>query len=252
MSKTFDCFTFFNELDLLEIRLNILDKDVDFFVICESTETFQGNPKPLYYELNKERFAKWKDKIIHIVSPVGDFYDSFERARYQKEYIINYLDFFCKCEDDDVIYFGDLDEIWKPQIVDGKVYKLRQLNYCYYFNNRSSEDWRGTIVGRVKNIKEKGLNWHRANPENILQDGGWHFTNMGGAEQIRKKLEAYDHKEFNFDHIKEDLENKIYYNEDYVGRAVDWQGKPFAFWSEEVDLPQFIKDNRDKYVLYFR
>lgn len=65
--KIYDVFTFFNELDLLEIRLNILDPYVDYFVIVEATETFSGYPKPLYYEENKERFKKWKDKIIHYV-----------------------------------------------------------------------------------------------------------------------------------------------------------------------------------------
>ena len=58
---------FYNELDLLEIRLNILDSVVDKFVIVEATETFMGQPKPLYYEENKERFVKWKDKIVHYV-----------------------------------------------------------------------------------------------------------------------------------------------------------------------------------------
>ena len=63
----YDCFSFFNELDLLEIRLNTLDSVVDKFVIVESTLTHTGNPKPLYYAENKKRFEKFKDKIIHII-----------------------------------------------------------------------------------------------------------------------------------------------------------------------------------------
>ena len=59
----YDCFTFFNELDLLEIRLNILDEYTDYFVIGESYETFSGLKKPLYYYENRERFEKWNDKI---------------------------------------------------------------------------------------------------------------------------------------------------------------------------------------------
>ncbi len=61
----YDVFRFFNELDLLELRLNILDAHVDYFVLVEATKTFSGLDKPLYYQENKERFAKWNHKIIH-------------------------------------------------------------------------------------------------------------------------------------------------------------------------------------------
>ena len=61
----YDIFTFNNELDMLEIRLNVLNDYVDYFVIVESTETFSGVPKPLYYELNKNRFSEFHHKIIH-------------------------------------------------------------------------------------------------------------------------------------------------------------------------------------------
>ena len=63
----YDCFQFFNELDILKIRLNVLSPVVDKFVISEATETFSGLPKPLYYEENKEMFREFEDKIIHQV-----------------------------------------------------------------------------------------------------------------------------------------------------------------------------------------
>ena len=81
----YDCFTFFNELDLLEIRLNILDEHVDYFVLAECTETFSGIEKPLYYEENKERFSKWSHKIIHHINEKIQAPDPFQRAHYQKE-----------------------------------------------------------------------------------------------------------------------------------------------------------------------
>ncbi|HZX73462.1 MAG TPA: hypothetical protein VFE57_03515, partial [Cyclobacteriaceae bacterium] len=62
-----DCFTFFNELDLLEIRLNILNETVDRFVLVEATRTFQNNPKPLYFNENKKRFEAFLPKITHII-----------------------------------------------------------------------------------------------------------------------------------------------------------------------------------------
>ena len=66
--KKYDIFTFFNELELLEIRLNILNDYVDYFVLIECTETFSGLKKPLYYNENKNMFERWGHKIIHIVN----------------------------------------------------------------------------------------------------------------------------------------------------------------------------------------
>ena len=70
-TKIYDIFTFFNELELLEIRLNILDKYVDYFVLVEATETFSGKPKKLYYEENKHLFKKFEHKIIHHITKIG-------------------------------------------------------------------------------------------------------------------------------------------------------------------------------------
>ena len=62
--KIYDCFIFFNELDLLEIRLKTLEKVVDYFLLVEATKTHRGQDKPLYFNENKERFKKWEKKII--------------------------------------------------------------------------------------------------------------------------------------------------------------------------------------------
>lgn len=247
---TYDCFTFFNELDLLEIRFNILDQYVDHFVLCESFQTFSGKSKPLYYEENKARFEKWNHKIIHLIAPAGEFGNSFDRAAFQKEYLKNGLK---DAKDDDIVFFGDLDEIWiSPIEFASRVYNLKQLNYCYYLNNRSSEQWVGTIVGPWEVVKAKSFNHWRANHENELDNGGWHFTNAGGPDQIRKKLEAYDHVEFDRSDIKESIEEKIANGEDYVGRRTDWQGKPFEFWLDETDLPEYIKNNKLRYEHLFK
>lgn len=233
----YDCFMYNGEKDILDIRMNILDKYVDYFVIGEARETFSGIPKPLYWNNNNPR-------VIHIVVPDTKTDNAFERAAFQKDYIRNALK---DCKPEDTIYYGDVDEIWKPQKEEGK---LRQINYCYFLNNRSSEVWEGTNVFKYKNIKN--LNEIRADHSNILEDGGWHFTNMGGPDFIRRKLEAYDHQEFNNDAVKSSLEAKIEAGEDYVGRSVDWQGKPFYYWFDEIDLPSYILDNKEKYAHLFK
>ncbi len=266
--KVYDTFSFFNELDLLEIRLSILDPHVDFFVIAESPETFSGKPKPLYYAENKERFAKWHHKIIHHV--VDDYpkdpelkaladahaditagLTHFHRAFYQKESIKRAL-LQAGAKDEDIVYYGDVDEIWKPQKVSDKTYKLRQLGYSYFLNNRSSEDWRGTVVTKYKNIKNSCLNDLRAKPTKFLDNGGWHFTNLGGAEAVISKLEAYDHQEYNTPEIKARIVEQIKNNKDFIGRALDYQGKEFKFWIDEKDLPEYLLKNKEKYKKYFK
>lgn len=247
---TYDCFTFFNELDLLEMRFSILDEYVDHFILVESPETFSGKPKPLYYAENKERFAKWNHKIIHIVMPHVETNFAFDRHYACYESIEKEL--MIRCAPEDIVYCSDLDEFWKPKEIDDKIYSLRQLNYCYFLNNRSSEEWVGTLVTRAKNIYVGYNKLHRTKKEFILDDGGWHFTNMGGPNQIRYKLESYDHTEFNDEFIKEDIEYRMENNEDFIGRPTDWLGRPFVFTVDATDLPRYIIDNKQKYVAYFK
>src|SRR3989344_1716902 len=84
-AKIYDCFTFFNELDLLDLKLHELADHVDKFVIVESTVTFQGNPKPLYFQENKQRFAPFLDKIIHVVvSDTPTEGSAWDREHYQR------------------------------------------------------------------------------------------------------------------------------------------------------------------------
>ena len=237
----YDCFTYNNEKDILDIRMAILDPYVDYFVICESHQTFSGKPKPIYYTGNNP-------KVIHIIAPNIETDNAFERAGFQKDYIRTAL---TKCKDDDIIYFGDVDEIWKPQDIGDDVYNLQQFNYCYYLNNRSSEKWVGTIVSKYKNIKDNDLNYLRANHIHELKDGGWHFTNMGGYDKIIEKLEAYDHQEFNTEEVKARIKDRINNGEDYVGRKYDWLGNPFKFTVDMSGLPNYLIENKEKWSKLF-
>lgn len=254
----YDCFTFNGEYDLLEIRLNVLGNVVDYFVIVEGTETFSGKWKPLYWsERDTDRFAEWEDKVIYVVvqgyrddevdNLITDEFNldlPFFRAFYQKECIRKGL---AEAKDEDVIYYGDIDEIWTPQTVDDKVYNLEQLNYCYYLNNRSSEKWVGTIVGKWGTVKTKTFKHWRATHTNVLPNGGWHFTSMGGVESVRRKLDSYDHQEFNTSQNQSLLEERIKNGEDYLGRAYDWLGTPFTYTLDESQLPEYLLENKARY-----
>lgn len=249
-NKIWDTFTFFNELDLLELRLNILDEHVDFFVLSESSETFSGHPKPLYYQENRVRFAKWSHKIINLTNGTQETNDPFARAAYQKDMVRAVLQ--TRAKDDDIVYFGDLDEIWTPQdIQDDRVYNLKQLNYSYYLNNYSTEEWVGTIVGKWKTVKTNTVNHWRALHTYVRENGGWHFTNMGGVEQMIKKVEAYDHANEVLPVLSQyedyGFQERMDKGYDYLGRPTDYQGKPFKFYVDESGWPQYLKDNKEKY-----
>lgn len=152
MRKIYDCFIFFNELDLLELRLNILDPYVDYFVICEASVTHSGSPKSFIFDENKERYSKFLHKIIHLKisdipndfsnlstpdsTPdgkcVNDIHNFINRTNlFDKENINHYSygrDFFQKeslrrglidCDDNDIIILSDCDEIPNPEIIEG-------------------------------------------------------------------------------------------------------------------------------------
>lgn len=261
----FDTTIYNGEADLLEIRFNILSPYVDKFVIVEGTETFSGKFKPLYWAERDERFSEWEDKVIYVV--VKGYRDDevdnlvtdefklelpFFRAFYQKECIRKGLS---EAKDEDIVIYGDIDEVINPDILErvkfgyqlDKVYNLEQLNYCYYLNNRSSEKWIGTIVGRWGDVKTKTFKHWRATHTNVLPNGGWHFTSIGGVDSVRHKLDSYDHQEFNTLDTQNLLEERINRGEDYLGRTHDWLGVPFSYHIDETELPQYLLENRERY-----
>lgn len=105
----YDCFTFFNELELLEVRLHELSGVVDKFVLVEATQTFTGRPKPLYYAENRERFSRFHEQIIHVIvddSPKSD--NPWTIEHFQRNCIARGL---TQCRPDDWIMVSDADEI---------------------------------------------------------------------------------------------------------------------------------------------
>jgi beta-1,4-mannosyl-glycoprotein beta-1,4-N-acetylglucosaminyltransferase len=274
LSKKYDTFIFFNELDLLEIRLNILNEFVDYFVLVEATHTFTGNKKPLYYNENKNKFKDFNDKIIHII--VDDLPNSFEelsnrsgdeldksiwydclttpnvpkgevhwlREFYQKEQIKKAL---INLKENDFVFISDLDEIWDPNISinldSNDIFRLNQKVYTYYLNNRSSENWYGTIGTKYKNIKNYSINHIRTpnrNNYSIVNNAGWHFTFQGGSENIKNKIESYGHQELNTESIKSLINTRINQNTDVFGR-------PHNLWVEYEFLPKYILNNKEKF-----
>jgi beta-1,4-mannosyl-glycoprotein beta-1,4-N-acetylglucosaminyltransferase len=215
--KIIDCFTFFNELDLLEFRLKLLDPFVDHFVIAESNLTHAGKEKPYYYRDNAQRFAAWKNKILYLplqqdaqglLFETKDHYDpaaaSWKLENEQRNALRAAIDLGSR---EDLFMVGDLDEIPDPV-------KLRSLSHLskpatcsqlfhYYFMNcqNMGEErwWKGTILARggdfqeysPQELRDKRHDWP------AIKKAGWHFSYLGGLEKIRQKIHSFAHTEFN-------------------------------------------------------
>ena len=261
--KIYDSFLFFNELDLLDIRLNLLNDVVDKFVILESTITFSGKTKKLFFNENKQLFEKFSDKIIHIIvddtpedfnnlsftSNTSNIKDALKnktlkhlnestgwnrnnaneaqwgREIYQRESITNG---FLNCDDNDLIIVSDVDEIPNPaellKIKDSgqsDVFEFRQNMFFYNINTLKERGWSGPKIAHWSVIKENSLNILRQNKltNNVVENGGWHLSFMGGENRIKDKLEAYSHQEYNNNHIKENLTRNIQTNNDLFFRG---------------------------------
>jgi beta-1,4-mannosyl-glycoprotein beta-1,4-N-acetylglucosaminyltransferase len=247
VNKIYDCFNFFNELDILEIRLNELYDIVDYFVIVESSITHSGENKPFYFEENKNRFSKFLDKIINfkIIDTPNDFInltptDDNELIKIN-EYIINQTnrfnrysqpdygrDFFQKesvrralinCEDNDLILISDADEIPNQQILkniknldlENTIYSLNQTMYCYYLNYLKQNDWYGTKMGLYKNIKKYSFNEIRGDVSlsTKINNGGWHFSFQGGLKMVTKKLLSYSARDMVNPYVLSSIEKNM-------------------------------------------
>lgn len=209
-AKIYDCFPFFNELELLDIRLNELYNYVDKFVLVEWTETHRGNPKPLYYEENKERYHKFSDKIIHIVLTEHiEAENPWTRENFQRQQIMRGLS---ECQPDDIVMISDLDEIVRATSLSSIVRLLQvekkeaigcaQTMYRFFLNVRDPAIWYGTVVTTYGYIMNGHSNltqvrlahqWTKSYP--IVPNSGWHFTWMGGLDRVIQKMESFAHRE---------------------------------------------------------
>ena len=268
----YDCFQFFNELDILKIRLNVLNDIVDRFVISEATETFSGIKKPLYYEENKEMFAEFADKIIHVVvedTPEGG---THERDTFQKNAVTRGL---AGCTDDDVIIFSDLDEIPNPDKIreilgnfrENRIYHFAQrLFYCYLnmeevsgnllsyageFEGVERKKWIGTKMLSYKLLREQNLLLGELRfPERKeigirVDDGGWHFGYMGGhgekdiRKRVQEKVVSAAHQEYNSRHVLSQVTDQIKDGKDIFGRNAQ-----FVRCEIDETFPKYIREHQ--------
>ena len=204
-----DCFTFFNELDLLEIRLKELGEVVDRFVLVESTRTFQGKPKPLFFRDNASRFGQFQPKIEHLIVDMPETEDPWAREGFQRDSIKRAV---ASLPPTAMVFVSDADEIFRSEAMRiaaaNSQFAFLEMDLFYYFldlkdgkwmkpycapaseimemNDLSLPRWRERLYLDDRNLPEKG---------SIVESAGWHFSWLGGLPRILSKIDSFSHAE---------------------------------------------------------
>jgi beta-1,4-mannosyl-glycoprotein beta-1,4-N-acetylglucosaminyltransferase len=202
-SEVYDCFLFLDEYEVLDIRLHELADVVDKFVLVESVETFRGNAKPLNFLENQARYAKFADKIIHVVVEPFSADNPWDREFFQRNQIMRGLS---QCSDKDVIMISDVDEIINHKGVASIRAALKEKRNKYvgvvhryhsnFLNSVPEKPWRGTVATTYHYLKRYSPQILRNIKDHVRAVAqGWHFTWQGGLEHDLYKLSAYSHAE---------------------------------------------------------
>ena len=289
--KIYDCFQFFDEEMLLNLRLNILDKYVYKFIISEATYLHNGKPKKLLFDINK--YKKFKDKIQYIIvdNPPPDLEkisqtdteeeinaktqsNAYKRHIHQlEETKLGITD----ANPDDIIIVGDLDEIPNLEKIEFEKIKEKliffvQKMFYYKFNLYYKMPWYGTKACKKKYLKSaKWLQWtknkkyplwrldilfsqKKYNDIKIVNNGGWHFTNIKTPEQIQNKLKSFVHyKDFESSGLSvEDLrklvdDKRVMYNHAIDKKEDKWKAGEKLQTLKLEELPKYINENYEKY-----
>jgi beta-1,4-mannosyl-glycoprotein beta-1,4-N-acetylglucosaminyltransferase len=238
--KIIDCFTFYNELELLKYRLTILNDYVDYFVLVEATHTFVGKEKPLYYQENKELFKEFNHKIVHIV--VDDFSHKYPNINienreqwnneiFQRNCIKRGLDKL-KLNDEDIFTVTDLDEIADPKILE-KIKKneinidavIIELDFYYYnLNCKMKHPWHLSKMISYKKYKELDFSCEQIRQMplfEIIPNAGWHLSYFGDEKFIKNKIENFGHQEYNIEDFtnENNILNRIKNQKDLYNRS---------------------------------
>lgn len=261
--KFHNLIPFYNELDLLEIRLNTMTY-VNNFIVCEMDTTHSGQDKPFYFEEARKqpRFQKWEDKIYHIKIKSPRSKNPWENENYQRDVMAKYMSDFCYAEDFFIVQ--DADEILNEKFIE--ILKnwsdpapiAPALHFYRYFVNAEivgNKQWwtTGPMVNcewfHESEMTLTGLrNLHPQlrNAGRVIYDCGWHFTFLGGAKAISQKMKAYAHQESNTEFLTDEkrLQKAL---EEYKD-ACNPKGPPFVKKElTEDDFPKYLVRNRSKF-----
>ena len=280
----YDCFFFFNEFDLLEIRLNILDDYVDYFVIIEASTTFMGKPKEMNFANNKDRYKDFLHKIIYYEIPWSPISmkqiqkileepnisaefkavaartlntRNIPRDERDSHWIIEYfqkesaLIALKDLNPDDIVFLSDLDEIWNPKIeippIDNRIFVFKQIPYIYFLNNRSNEfwhEWSGSIVTKFATLKKYGVGDIRAH--NRLKR---HVIRNGGWHfSFQGGVDAVREKLNAYPHLEYATSEIQLEVPKMIDELIHIKGSKIKFKKEEKHLPYYVIKHKEKYA----
>jgi beta-1,4-mannosyl-glycoprotein beta-1,4-N-acetylglucosaminyltransferase len=260
-----DCFPFFNELDLLEIRLNTLSDVVDHFVLVEAEKTQSLLRKPLYYSMNQERFVKFKDRIVHVVIPAEDCPDNnidlWQMENFQRDQILRGLNKW-NLTSDDLVLISDVDEIPHPDAV-RDIYRssipsvaINMVFHAYYLNIISpGKGWVGTVASKGHCLQNRTPQYFRNIKDRLPRLGGengWHLSWLGGPDKVYSKymscIEPLNKgclptREEIFTRFEARVKDGGYFNLDDTGNnSVRLEECPIT------QLPEYVQKNLDKFA----
>jgi len=266
--KIFDCFMYFDEDLILDLRLNTLNDFVDKFIIIESSITHTGKPKSLKFDINK--FRKFEHKIdYHPIETLIIDENLKLKKNWSKHHLVDQsirnsiANYIGDTSDDDWILISDIDEVPNPnKLIDFNKNKkfgfFEQQLFCYKFNlkNINEPPWYGSRIcvkkylrspQWLRNIKVKsnrGFFSKLFNNHHILKDGGWHFTSVKNPSEIITKLKSFAHSEMVKPHmLNEDyIKNKINNYQDIFDREVILEKVEIT-----DNFPKYLFENKDKF-----
>jgi beta-1,4-mannosyl-glycoprotein beta-1,4-N-acetylglucosaminyltransferase len=241
--KIYDCFTYFDEKEILKIRLNEMNDVVDFFVIVEAAKTFTGISKPFYLDDCDEWVHEFYPKIIRLQITFPDSLESaWDREAFQRNAL---SDYFKSVDENDIVIISDVDEIINPSVVatlheyDMPV-QLDNSQYFWCFNwkvpDHCNEGARPVAV-RVKDLKFRTPQQLREANLNRIPKAGWHFSYFSSLEMIIKKIESFSHTEYNSDEYKS-IENILY----RINNGIDpFDRFPLKYYDIDETYPRFVQ-----------
>jgi beta-1,4-mannosyl-glycoprotein beta-1,4-N-acetylglucosaminyltransferase len=210
--KIFDCIPFNNELDILERRFTELESVVDRFIICEAAFTHQGQPKPLYFQENIERFTRWLPKISHVLHVFYDIPEQdsvWSRERQQRDGVLIALPEW----GNHYVIVSDCDEIPSAEAIkayDGNGIAAFDMDLYYYNDHwKNTQRWQEARMAPLHKVREMKPCQIRYSKPDVILHGGVHLSYYGDEQHIQEKLKSFAHWEYNkpeftnLDHIRE-------------------------------------------------
>lgn len=256
--KVFDCFKFFNEIEILELRLMELWDVVDYFVLVEANKTHTGIEKEYIFENNKELLKPYLSKIIHVKvddMPKYSKDDIWTAENYQRNCIMRGLVDYA--ENGDKVIVSDIDEIPNPEVIKNNLdnpnwVTFNQKLYYYHVNCEQNCNWDGPIMANYGSFNSaQQLRDSARSGYNSLSNGGWHYSYMGGPERVRLKVESIAESHYIIDNVGSvsEIEEKMNSQKDLWNRTEDYAQKKIVDITN--NKPKMLDKFIEKYPHFF-